>query len=102
MPRQFSFFLSQVYKCIFVQRSHCVQLQNGEKVQVMQIRIVAVILAALMCAASVGAIVARPSKRAADERPKISLESMIPSQFGDWRNEPQRISQVINPQTQEL
>jgi EpsI family protein len=68
----------------------------------MQIRIVAVILAALMCAASVGAIVARPSKRAADERPKISLESMIPSQFGDWRNEPQRISQVINPQTQEL
>lgn len=27
---------------------------------------------------------------------------MIPNQFGDWREEPQRISQIINPQTQEL
>ncbi len=27
---------------------------------------------------------------------------MIPKQFGDWREEPQRIVQVINPQSQEL
>lgn len=63
---------------------------------------VAFVLSALMCAASVGAIVARPSIKTADEGPKISLEAMIPKQFGDWRDEPQRISQIINPQTQEL
>jgi len=30
------------------------------------------------------------------------LEAMIPKHFGNWREEPQRIVQVINPQTQEL
>jgi EpsI family protein len=55
-----------------------------------------------MCAASIGAVVARPSIKSADEKPAISLETMIPKQFGDWRDEPQRTSQIINPQTQEL
>lgn len=59
----------------------------------------AFIVAALMCAASIGAVVARPSTKGADPRPAISLEAMIPKQFGDWREEPQRIEQVVNPQT---
>ena len=59
-------------------------------------------LAALMFAASIGAIVAKPSAKLADEQPAISLEAMIPKQFGDWREEPQRFVQVVNPQTQEL
>lgn len=63
---------------------------------------IAIVLATLMCASSIGAIVARPSTKVADLGPKISLETMIPRQFGDWREEPQRIGQVINPQTQEL
>jgi len=63
---------------------------------------IAFVIAALMCAASVGAIVARPSTKAAGLQPAISLETMIPKQFGDWREEPQRIVQVVNPQTQEL
>lgn len=63
---------------------------------------IAIILAALMCLASIGAIVAKPSIKVADQGAKISLEAMIPKQFGDWRDEPQRISQIINPQTQEL
>ena len=63
---------------------------------------IALVLAALMFAASAGAIVARPTTKLADERPAISLESMIPEQFGDWRQEPQQIVQVVNPQTQEL
>ncbi len=63
---------------------------------------IAIVLAALMCAASVGSLVARPSTKVAELGPKISLETMIPRQFGDWRDEPQRISQIINPQTQEL
>ena len=60
------------------------------------------IIAALMFAASAGAIVARPNTKVSDLGPAISLKSMIPKQFGDWREEPQRITQVVNPQTQEL
>ncbi len=63
---------------------------------------IAFLIAALMCAASVGAMVARPTAKLADERPPVSLETMIPKEFGDWREEPQRFVQVINPQTQEL
>ena len=57
---------------------------------------------ALMLGAGVGAIVAQPGRKLADELPAISLETMIPKQFGDWREEPQRVLQVVNPQTQEL
>ena len=63
---------------------------------------VPLVLAALMFAASAGAIIAKPTAKLADERPAISLEKMIPEQFGEWRYEPQQTIQVINPQTQEL
>jgi EpsI family protein len=59
-------------------------------------------IAILMFAASIGAIVAKPSAKLADERSALSLEGMIPKQFGGWREEPQRVMQVVNPQTQEL
>ena len=62
----------------------------------------AFVLAALMIAASVAAIVARPGVRVADERPAISLDRMIPAQFGDWRLAPLSRVKVVNPQTQEL
>jgi EpsI family protein len=68
----------------------------------MHLNKVGILLAALMCVASVGAIVARPSVEFADQGAKMSLDAMIPEKFGNWRNEPQRISQVVNPQTQEL
>ena len=45
------------------------------------------LIAALMCAASVGAIVAKPERKVADERPAVSLETLVPRQFGDWREE---------------
>lgn len=60
----------------------------------------AFVIAALMCGASIGAIVARPGTKAANPGPAISLEAMIPRQVGDWREEPQRIVQVVNPQVQ--
>lgn len=60
------------------------------------------LIAALMCAASVGAILAKPTRKVAEERPSVTLEAMIPRQFGEWREEPQRVAQVVNPQTQEL
>ena len=62
----------------------------------------AFLIAGLMFAAGVGAIVARPGVKVATLEPAISLHTMIPKQFGDWREEPQQIVQVINPQTQEL
>lgn len=41
------------------------------------------IIAALMCAASIGAVVARPGTKAADLGPANSLKTMIPKQFGN-------------------
>ncbi len=72
------------------------------KVIIMPSNRLAFLIAALMCAASVGAMVARPIAKLSDEGPAISLETMIPKQFGNWREEPQSVVQVINPQTQEL
>jgi len=69
---------------------------------VMSTQRIAFIIVALMLAASVGAVVARPTQKMADERPAISLATMIPQQFGDWREAPLAYAQVINPQTQEL
>src|SRR5258706_1734393 len=62
----------------------------------------AFVLAALMLAASVGAILARPDRKLSDERPAIALEAMIPLQFGDWREVPLGQAKVINPQAQEI
>jgi len=62
----------------------------------------AFVIAALMCAASIGAVVARPDTKAQSLRPVFSLEAMIPKQFGHWREEPQRIMQIVNPQSRTL
>jgi EpsI family protein len=59
----------------------------------------AFVIAALMCGASIGAVVARPGIKAASLGPAFSLEAMIPKQFRQWREDPQRIVQVVNPQT---
>jgi EpsI family protein len=63
---------------------------------------IAISIALLMFAASVVAHVTRPVRKAADIEPAISLEAMIPKAFGDWREEPQRLVQVINPQAAQL
>jgi len=61
----------------------------------------AIAVTVLMCAASVASLLARPNVKAASELPSISLEVMIPTEFGAWREQPQRL-EVVNPQTQEL
>jgi EpsI family protein len=63
---------------------------------------IALVIAALMLAASCGAVVLRPTVKASEEGTPISLEAMIPLRFGDWHDEPQRVVQVVNPQAQEL
>ena len=59
------------------------------------------LITGLMFAASVGAIVARPTTKASDLGQALSLEATVPHQFGDWREMPHAL-QVVNPQTQEL
>lgn len=63
---------------------------------------VALLLAALMCTASVGAMLVKPRTKAVDRGPAIDLEAMVPKQVGEWHLETQPIAQVINPQTKEL
>lgn len=58
----------------------------------------AFVIAALMCGASIGAVVARPAIKTAGQVPVFQLEAVIPKQFGEWREIPQRIVQVVNPQ----
>ena len=62
---------------------------------------IALIIAALMCAASVGAVVLRPTTKVAHVAP-FSLDVMIPKRFGDWSEDPQKNVQVISPETQAL
>jgi EpsI family protein len=68
----------------------------------MSSRKIAYLLGVLMFAAGVAAILARPSTMVSDSRPAVPLEKMVPKRFGDWREAPPGIVQVVNPQTQEL
>ena len=63
---------------------------------------VALTLAALMCAASAVAYVARPSLSATAQAPKIQLATAVPKQFGQWREDEARAATIVNPQTQQL
>jgi EpsI family protein len=62
----------------------------------------AFIVAGLMMAASIGAIVARPTVKVSDQGPPVSLEALVPKTFGAWFDEPQTVTQVVNPQTKEM
>lgn len=62
----------------------------------------ALLLAVLMSAASISAVVARPSTKTAEVGPAIALEQMVPEQFGEWRIEQQTQIQMVNPQTKAL
>ena len=53
-----------------------------------------------MCGASIAAVVTRPDVRTVGRDPSFSLDAMIPKHIGDWREEPHRIIQVVNPQQQ--
>ena len=62
----------------------------------------ALTLTAVMCLASAGSLALRPSANAAAKGNAVSLESMVPKQFGEWSEAPERGAQVVNPQTKEL
>ncbi len=60
------------------------------------------LLLVLMLGAFGSAIALRPSSKIADERPPIDLKTLIPVQFGDWREETQYANFVVNPQQKEM
>jgi EpsI family protein len=62
----------------------------------------AFVLAGMMLAASIGAIIAKPTRRVSDVGQAVRLDTMIPSRFGEWREDPRGYVQVVNPQTKEL
>jgi EpsI family protein len=60
------------------------------------------LIAGLMLAASIGAVLARPAAKVAQERLQVPLAAMIPLQFGEWREEPLAYTPVVDPQTRNL
>jgi EpsI family protein len=62
----------------------------------------AVALLALMCSASVIATWGQPSPAGEQRAPSIQLETAVPRQFAGWRVDPSQVTQVVNPQTQQL
>jgi EpsI family protein len=60
------------------------------------------IFLAAMIAASGLALALKPTIKVADGGPKINLETMIPRQFGEWREAQFGGTQIVDPQTKEL
>lgn len=60
------------------------------------------ILMVLMLAASGMAVALKPTKKIADQGPKIELETLIPKSFGEWRQELATSVQVVDPQQKEM
>jgi EpsI family protein len=55
-----------------------------------------------MLAASGLALALRPTQKIAEQGPPIDLETIIPSKFGDWRQDDARLLQMVDPQQQEV
>lgn len=59
------------------------------------------LLLTLMVLASGLAIAMRPTQKMADLAPPVQLATMVPTAFGEWREEPQNQQLIIDPQQQE-
>ncbi len=60
-----------------------------------------VLLVLMLLSAALGAVL-RPTISLADERPPIDLAAMVPTAFGDWREEVNLMAQVVNPQQRKM
>jgi len=63
---------------------------------------IAVLLAVVMCGASVAGFAARPTATAAERGAGLDLETAVPVRFGEWIELPQQGTQVVNPQVQKF
>ena len=68
----------------------------------MKLKHTSLLLAAIMCGASIAGIAARPTAKAADRGNAINLKTAVPKGFGEWRELPDQGGQVVNPQTEAL
>jgi EpsI family protein len=68
----------------------------------MKVLNLSILLAALMCSASVAGFVLKPSGKAMQVGPRFMLEQIIPRQFESWRELPERATSVVNPGTKQL
>ena len=60
------------------------------------------LLLTLMLAASGLALALRPTQKISDQGPAVDLETAIPKEFGDWREEQHNFVQMVDPQQKEL
>lgn len=61
-----------------------------------------IILLVLMLATAGLAIAMRPTEKISDMEPPITLETMIPKAFGDWQEDPQNQTLIVDPQQKEM
>ena len=59
-----------------------------------------IVLLALMLAASVIAMLLRPTQRISEAGEKVNLETMIPKKFGEWNAVENPTNQIVNPEQQ--
>ena len=60
------------------------------------------LLLILMLAASGLALGLRPTQKIADQGQRVDLETMIPKEFGDWREEQHNFIGMVDPQQKEV
>ena len=58
------------------------------------------LIAGLMLTASIGSFLVRPGATVTEPKSEITLETAVPSRFGDWHNEPQLGLKIISPSVQ--
>lgn len=56
----------------------------------------------LMLMASGMALALRPTQKISEQNYPVELEVMIPSEFGEWREEKQNLVRIVDPQQQEM
>ncbi|WP_050415601.1 exosortase-associated protein EpsI, B-type [Azoarcus sp. CIB] len=67
----------------------------------MKSRVSALVMLVLMLLAAGGAYGLRPTQKIADTTPSVDPEVMIPTAFGDWREELRSTPQIVDPQQQQ-
>lgn len=68
----------------------------------MRRRVSALLILFLMLVAAGGAYGLRPTQKIADTVPPVDLEMMVPKAFADWTEEPQWVTQIVDPQQQQM
>lgn len=63
---------------------------------------IASVLALFMGISAIAGIASKPTMKVGAGAPSYVLEAVVPKAFGDWKEQPGTVVQVVNPQTKEL